>query len=46
MINSSEISNDDDAIDDVWNEYNHKKSTGKKTVNIKTVFLMMMIENR
>ena len=30
IINASEISNGDDAMDDVWNEYNHQKVPDKE----------------
>ena len=45
IINASEISNCDDAIDEVWNEYNHQKAPNKNVINIKTVRLLIIIEN-
>ena len=45
IINASEISNGDDAIADVWNEYNFNKFLVENEVNIKTVLLFMIIES-
>ena len=33
-MNTSEISNGDDVIDDVWNVYNHQKVPDKNAVNL------------
>ena len=43
-MNGSKISNGDDPIADVWNEHNPEKFLTQGAVNIRTVFLLMMIE--
>ena len=44
IINTSEISNGDDAIDDVWNVYNHKKFTDRKHGTFINSLLLKLIE--
>ena len=39
IINAYKISNGDDAIDDVWNVYNHQKFPDKKRVNFQNSFI-------
>ena len=45
MINASEISNSDTAIDDAWHVYNHQKVPDKKRGKFKNSLLPTMIEN-
>ena len=44
IVNSSEISNSKDEIDDVWGESNNDNVPDKNVLNITIVFLLAMIE--